>query len=801
MDERKLLEQLKRDAEQITPPESLQPDAIENMLRYAQKRNGVCEEAVDRDTKDNGNRTDNRGDGIIAEEFKFSGAGNEQIREANRGTAPSGRKKSNIYRLVIRCGSAAAIFLLGITTLYQSRQISKLSRDNAVLVEEAKSQKAQENNIADAEPDEKTNTGEVTSTDTIVAADTEVQTTAEESQGRDAAPSNTAGNQDGDGQKESDTTDSSDADASDIPKSASEMGFSGDSLPDTAELTEEAEPELPEAFTYCESYQQIYDTLTASFGTNAYYDGGDVVFYAEAMAEDTAEVSSAQTVARGASYSGVDAEAGDFSQTNLQELGVDEADIVKTDGKYLYILRQDCSFTIVSAEGTVLAVMSAPKLDTGLSSPTARELYLDGDTLNVVADGRKTSLTEEDNTYYTTTGWETQLFTYDVTDRSQPVLEGRVSQEGSYKDSRKVGRYIYLFTAWSPELTDTYQNSAIAPRINDEEVPAGSIYMPEHLSWMDYLVISSLDTAQPDEVLDRKVLVSGASDFYVSPENIYITNQAYVDSTTLTEITKFHYAKGKITGVAAASVEGYLNNSFSLNEYQGTLRVVSTYYDENWDEWNALYVLDENLNQLSSIRDLAKGETIRSARFFGDTGYFVTFRQTDPLFSVDLSDPSNPRVLGELKISGFSSYLHFYGENQLLGIGYEADEDTGIISGLKLSMFDISDPANVTETDRLVLPGITWCPAIGDYKAILADPEKNLIGFFCDNRYFVYSYDEEKGFTRELIHDFYSDNLAVEYDNMRGLYIGDVFYLAGDGFVISLDMKNDFKQETYLSLS
>ena len=163
----------------------------------------------------------------------------------------------------------------------------------------------------------------------------------------------------------------------------------------------------------------------------------------------------------------------------------------------------------------------------------------------------------------------------------------------------------------------------------------------------------------------------------------------------MTEIAKFHYKDGRITGVAAGSVKGYLNDSFSLNEYDGTLRVVSTYYDEMWEEWNALYILDEKLQQLSAIEDLAQGETIRSARFFGTTGYFVTFRQTDPLFSVDLSDPENPKVLGELKISGFSSYLHFYGENLLLGIGYEADENTGSTTGLKLSMFDISDPADL----------------------------------------------------------------------------------------------------------
>ena len=104
-----------------------------------------------------------------------------------------------------------------------------------------------------------------------------------------------------------------------------------------------------------------------------------------------------------------------------------------------------------------------------------------------------------------------------------------------------------------------------------------------------------------------------------------------------------------------------------------------------------------------NIGDLAEGEDIRSARFLGDIGYFVTFRNTDPLFSVDLSDPSDPKILGELKITGFSSYLHFYGENKLLGVGNEVDPETGAYTGIKLAMFDVSDPSNVKQLHKFVI--------------------------------------------------------------------------------------------------
>ena len=318
-------------------------------------------------------------------------------------------------------------------------------------------------------------------------------------------------------------------------------------------------------------------------------------------------------------------------------------------------------------------------------------------------------------------------------------------------------------------------------------------------------------------------IVSGATEYYVSPENIYIANEHYNGSysTSTTELVRFHYEDGTITGTATGVIKGTLNDSFSMNEYNGMLRVVSTYegdslsgvrefvgdllntyYEDNWIEHNALYVLDENLQTVGYIGDLAEGETIRSARFFGDTGYFVTFRQTDPLFSVDLSDPANPKILGELKIDGFSSYLHFYGENLLLGIGYDADAETGITNGLKLSMFDISDPTDVKEVNRYTIPGVTWCPAIEDYKAIMISPEKNLFGFFCDDRYLAFSYDPENGFTRELLYDFFADGFstAAEYNNLRGLYIGNTFYLAGDAFVITFDMKKEFEKTAVLPL-
>lgn len=505
-------------------------------------------------------------------------------------------------------------------------------------------------------------------------------------------------------------------------------------MEDATEAAIAQQTEAPtEAPTYASGYQQIYDKLHEVFGSDdvAYDDeitetsrtGARDLGVAEYAVEDSASATTDTATATNA-----------YSETNVQEIGVDEGDIVKTDGTWIYILRQDGTFSIVRANDGTPELVSTTKLDlAGLSNANVRELYLDGDTLAIVSDGRSAELKNDDNLYKMMTRYQTVLSVWDISDRSKPEQSGSLRQEGCYQDSRKNGNFVYLFTSYTPYIASTYEESTMIPRINGTDISCDHFYLPENPESETCLVISSVDLTQPEQAQDQKVLVSGADNFYVSTENIYIKKQNYnnVADTIVTEIAKFYYKDGTITGVAAGSVNGYLNNSFSMNEYDGTLRVVSTYYDADWEEWNALYILDEKLQQLSAIEDLAKGETIRSARFFGTTGYFVTFRQTDPLFSVDLSDPANPKVSGELKISGFSSYLHFYGESLLLGIGYEADEDTGTTTGLKLSMFDISDPTDVEEVSKVVLPGMTWCPSIEEYKSILVDPDKNLIGFYC----------------------------------------------------------------------
>ena len=569
---------------------------------------------------------------------------------------------------------------------------------------------------------------------------------------------------------------------------------------------------------YAKSEKDLYDTLL-KVDVPIYLDyelAEESVMDAAAPAFGDAGNSAAKTEAM--TYDS--APEAEYSETNVRTEGVDEADIIKTDGRYIYILRGGTELITVEAKGSETALVSSLKIaqDSTWDSPGAQELLLsEGKAYVILEESDLSGDKIEKYGYYSPTNRMTKLITVDMTDPFEPVIEDEFSLSGNYLQSRKMDGVIYLFTQWSPYLGGSAEDSELLPWIGGRKAEVSSVIIPSIVTQTSYLTAASVRTDAPGQAEDYCTVVSGADEFYVSTDSIYAVNVDNWSSVTSSEITKLTFRDGEIEGKAAGTVRGTVNNSFSLDEYNGYLRVLTTYwgsarlnllkvlgqlfgidyYDE--DEWvrhNALFVLDEDMNYAGSLKDLARNEEIKSARFFGDTVYFVTFRNTDPLFTADLSDPSHPRVIGELKLPGFSAYLHPFGEGKLLGLGYDADELTGVTSGLKLSLFDISDPANVKETARRIVPGVTWCPAVDEYKAIFANPARNLVGFWCEGRYMVFAWDGTDGFERVLLYDFFEDDLQEknDYNTMRGLYIGDVFYLAGAGSVIAFDMDADFQK-------
>lgn len=513
--------------------------------------------------------------------------------------------------------------------------------------------------------------------------------------------------------------------------------------------------------------------------------------------------------------------ASGYSDTNIREEGVGEADIVKTDGKRLYIVNNQ-QIQIVGIEEEEMEHLSTIRLD---QECYVSEMFVKGDRLIAVysqseyRDQGDVSTGEYGGRYLQYAVAET----FDISKPEKPKSIGKISQSGNYNTMRVSGDYVYLFSDFYAEIySSRTDRDGYIPTVQGKRIASGDILMPMGAQAEKYTIISAFSVKDPVKKVDTKAVFGSAGMCYVSRENIYICESDYGNygimplagsgssgqDVSRTCIRKISYKDGKLAAVGQTEVDGTLNDSFSIDEYEGNLRLVVTVTplssgngieprlfglaeeaepEQAAKDTNSLYILDENLEELSRIEGMAEDEMVYSARFMGDIGYFVTFRQIDPLFSVDLSDPDHPEILGKLKIPGFSEYLHPYGEGKLLGIGMDVDETGTVTEGVKISMFDISDPENVTETEKYVLENTYSSDVFYDYKAAFVDVEKNLIGFRVDGdvmRYVIFTYGEngfECLFEREL---------SGYAWNARAVYSGSRLYLVAGNTVESYDMKN-----------
>lgn len=528
------------------------------------------------------------------------------------------------------------------------------------------------------------------------------------------------------------------------------------------------------------SYDQIYEYLQANqdnqYGTDTGMLERGVV---TESAEDSSSTNSAAAADTGVAQNSKSSENAVYSETNVRQEGVDEADVVKTDGRYLYTLKDNGrSVAIVdTSNGELQMVISIPVED----DDQAREFYVNDGHLILVSEFNQ----EREDGTWTYASTDTRVTTYDITDPEKPEKAGEVTQSGSYTSSRLTDGHLYLFTQYSVDVTSGItpkDKKDYIPYVNQQMLEADDIYLPPFSQAYMYEVVCSVDVAKPGEIQDTKAIFSDGGELYVSNDNIYWYETQWSDKTE-TVIKRISYKDGKLKAEASGKVDGYINDSFSIDEYDGYLRVVTTD-----DETNGLYILDSKMKEVGSITGLAEGEQVYSARLLGDTGYFVTYEQTDPLFSVDLSDPKNPKIIGKLKIPGFSEYLHFYGENQLLGIGMDVDEDGFTTNGVKLSMFDISDSSDVKEIQKYTLENVYSAAVMYDYKAVLIDPEKNVIGFAADGNngenYYVFSYNNTNGFEC-LMNETVNGN---GYQSARGVYVDNTLYVVKGNIIEAYDM-------------
>ena len=309
------------------------------------------------------------------------------------------------------------------------------------------------------------------------------------------------------------------------------------------------------------------------------------------------------------------------------------------------------------------------------------------------------------------------------------------------------------------------------PQVNGKVISYDCFYIGEDT--YSGTVISSFDVDKPDKTIDAKCIMNNSGEVYVSSNAMYLYHSDWSASRELTKISKISFEDGVMKTGETTSVNGYLNDKFAINEQGGYLYVLPT-SNTGSQPVNSLHVLDKDMNEVGVINEIARGESIYAARFVGKYVYFITYRQTDPLFVADISDPTAPKLLGELEVSGFSEYLHMWDDTHVLGIGYGDSQQ----SKIKLTMFDVSDPTKPVEVNqKLIDSSESWSNEfVYNYKAILADPEKNLIGFTA-NDYYLFSYDSENGFS--LL-----EQQALTYKNTegyRGIYKDNDFYVAGNG--------------------
>jgi inhibitor of cysteine peptidase len=549
----------------------------------------------------------------------------------------------------------------------------------------------------------------------------------------------------------------------------------------------------------------------------------------------------------------------DYSKTNIQVEGVDEADIIKTDGSYLYIIANNQLYVVDARNPAQLEVISkqsfvqsqeTDKITTG-ENPV--EMFLDVEngrlilivngwinekiplpTETIPTDTQPTELTEtkpSETSEATSSSEETSVLPsessqettaetspaessatppaetvtgtlsanagvssseakapdmaiskdfaariwfpyynqkqytttriYDLADKTEPRLVRQFSQTGSYVTARKIGSAVYVVTNQyqyrvyfdantEPDPADlfpaTCDTKDPVTLENWETLPADKITILPQGDVSSQLVLSAIDTINDESKPDLLSVLGYSGTVYASTNYLYVAGFNYQwdgregsQPVYSTDIFRFKLSGARISEAGKGSVPGNILNQFSLDEYNGYFRVATT-----TNEWtnvkdnminankNHVYVLDPSLKIVGKVVDLAPGESIKSVRFMGDKVYVVTFRDVDPLFVIDLAKPSDPKVLGQLKIPGYSTYLHPYETDKLLGFGYDVKSEGGNAynMGLKVSLFDISDFSNPKEMSTILLGGRgSYADILNNHKTLLFSLEKNLVAF------------------------------------------------------------------------
>jgi len=574
----------------------------------------------------------------------------------------------------------------------------------------------------------------------------------------------------------------------------------------------------------------------------------------------------------------------DFSETNNQVANVDEADLIKTDGDYIYTVSGNTLFIIKAYPGEEAEIVST----TVFKNMDPSNLFIDGDHLAVFGNFY-------DNDYFNRMDIRprsgmTFFNIYDISDKAEPSLVKEYKFEGNYMNARMKEGFVYFVTQTWPEARP-YPMPLMIEGATVKMMPIDNIhYFNIPYNYPTMVSVYALNLNSPEEEPNSaSLMVEGGQNLYMSEDNIFLTYTEYINEYQLriditkavledklsdsdlaliekikatdndvlsqyekqdkimqvyydymnylsyeeqnalndeintqvqdtldsydhleyTVINKIHVDGSSIEVGGTGKVPGHVMNQFSMDESNGVFRIATT-ISPRWSysyttkdststkSTNGVYTLDGDLNEIGKLEDLAEDESIYSTRFIGDRLYMVTFRQVDPFFVIDLSDPAEPKELGKLKIPGFSRYLHPYDENTIIGIGNEAT-DSGRVEGLKICLFDVSDVEHPKELAKFVTEEkYATSTALYEHKAFLFSKDKELLvipAYSYDYDYyggtgkgyngaFVFRITPDEITLRGLIdHSQSTDPYYYGAQVERSLYINELLYTKSMGLL------------------
>lgn len=477
-------------------------------------------------------------------------------------------------------------------------------------------------------------------------------------------------------------------------------------------------------------------------------------------------------------------DSSDHSTTNLQVEGVDEEDLVKTDGEYIFKVNQQKIINVIKVE--LDSNMEAINNITFEDNYNISGIFLRKNILVVVGNSYQNIEPQKGDqsksSYMIPSNEVTKVISFDISDKKNIVKVRDIEIDGFYSSSRMIDSRVYIIANKYLNNIGNIQNDADIGKVyySDSAVGKDKIaidfktinYLPDSIE-PNYIMVAAFNVEDNKEKVNISTILGSGNSIYSSDVNLYIAGNKWIqdknNGNTNTILYKFVYENTDVKFVAKGEVPGTITNQFSMDERNEHFRIATTEYnysvvapmtpekatiqnngpttsiapvapDQKMSNQsqnqiaNNIYILDKDMKTVGKLQGLANGEQIYSVRFIGERAYIVTFMLTDPLFVIDLKDPTSPKVLGELKIPGFSNYLHPYDETHLIGFGMDStvvDEggmDRAKTQGMKIAIFDVSNVSKPVQQFMTIIGGMgTYSEVLNNHKALLFSKEKNLL--------------------------------------------------------------------------